>query len=109
MFKITFVLGIIGIIAGILLLFLMPIIGILSVVLGLLLVVVDAVSGEEEEKVKLPTPPKPVKVKEEKVAEPHRKEEVRGPPAPGYMYCPYCGEQIPKQSRFCPNCGASLE
>ncbi|MGQ9720827.1 MAG: zinc ribbon domain-containing protein [Candidatus Jordarchaeum sp.] len=28
---------------------------------------------------------------------------------PNTIYCQYCGKQIPKDSVFCPNCGASLE
>ena len=29
-------------------------------------------------------------------------------PAPGYMFCPNCGKQIPKGTKFCPYCGFQI-
>jgi wyosine [tRNA(Phe)-imidazoG37] synthetase (radical SAM superfamily) len=28
---------------------------------------------------------------------------------PETVECPYCGEEIPKEAKFCPNCGYKLE
>jgi hypothetical protein len=29
-------------------------------------------------------------------------------PAPGYMFCPNCGKQVPQGTRFCPYCGFQI-
>ncbi|MBS7287327.1 MAG: zinc ribbon domain-containing protein [Candidatus Freyarchaeota archaeon] len=101
-----FVLGLLSFIFGVLALIILPIIGFLSILLGVLLMIVGLVS---EEAAPAPVPPKPIKpkVKEEKKAEVTKPEKEL--PPPGYIYCLYCGEKIPKNSRFCPNCGAALE
>lgn len=101
-----FVLGVISLVLGVLILILLPIIGFLGILLGILLIIVGLTS---EEATPAPVPPKPIKpkVKEEKRAEVAKPEEKLL--APGYIHCPYCGEQIPKSSKFCPNCGAALD
>lgn len=85
-------------------------IGIVFLIIGVICIIAGITSEESKtvtkraERVPPPVPAKPRVVKERKEEQIEREEL-----APGYMYCLYCGDRIPKTSRFCPNCGAALE
>jgi len=107
-----FVLGMLLLIFGIVILVLFPIIGFLGILIGVVFVIVGITTEEAEP---APVPPPPAPVKPETYGSKHgahkagSAEVERKLPAPGYVYCPYCGEQIPKTSKFCPNCGAAQD
>ncbi|MEM1511448.1 MAG: zinc ribbon domain-containing protein [Candidatus Jordarchaeales archaeon] len=90
----------------------LPLIGFLGILLGIIFIVVG-ITTEEAKPTPPPPPPAPIKPKTERSkVETKKIEAVKAEeklPAPGYIYCPYCGEQIPKGSKFCPNCGAALD
>ncbi|MEM1658576.1 MAG: zinc-ribbon domain-containing protein [Candidatus Jordarchaeales archaeon] len=83
-------------------------IGVLFLLIGIICIIIGITSeGAETATGRVKTVPPPVPAKP-KVAREKKEEQEKGLP-PGYMYCLYCGEKIPKASRFCPNCGAALE
>ncbi len=110
MSRLILVLGVLLIVFGFFILIPFPIIGVIGILFGILFIIID-IASEEETRV----PPPPVRVKpktEDKKTLVQRAEKVKEEgkmTAPGYIYCPYCGEQIPKKSKFCPNCGAALD